>query len=206
MTRVSRHYALAAILILVLGGLTPGWAQTTNFSGTWMFDASKSNGTPELPSIGGSQGTAVRPPAGAPGAAPGGAGGGRQAPAGTFDPATGRRSPGVIDFNRLVIKQSPAEISLTFGGVELLYKLDGTERNISALNRAGFPPGKAAWDGGKLVLTTRQSVYKGKGEYVNLEGKEIYTLQNNVLAIDKVEMTRDGKTVTKKLVYNKASS
>jgi hypothetical protein len=206
MTGTSKHYPLAAMLVLAIGGAATARAQTTNFSGTWMFDAAKSTGTPELPSIGGSEGTAVGPPAGGAEAGRGRGGNGAPRPAGTFDPATGRRSPGVIDFNKLIIKQSSADINLTHGGVELLYKLDGTERNISALNRAGYPPGKAAWEGGKLVLTTRQSVYKGKGEYVTLERKEVYSLQGGILTIDKTEMTRDGKTITKKLVYTKATS
>ena len=112
MTRASKHCALAAMLILVFGGLTRGWAQTTNFSGTWMFDASKSNGSPELPSIGGSQGTAVRPAGGAAGGAPGGAGGGRQAPAGTFDPSTGSTNHIHVSSTRV----SPRSSALTISG------------------------------------------------------------------------------------------
>lgn len=192
MMKASLHCVLAVAFVWVTAP-APG-AQAPDFSGTWMFDASASTGMPKLPSIGGSIGSVV------------GAGGeGRAAPAGTFDPATGRRSPGTIDPNRLAIKQSPTELHVTNGGVELLYRLDGTEENISAIGRAGFPRGKAVWESGKVVITTRQSVYRGRGEYADLTGREVYSLEGDVLTIERTETNLEGKAETAKLVYRRAS-
>src|SRR5581483_11888469 len=113
-----------------------------DFSGAWMFDAAKSNGKPEPVSLAGGEAPDVAPDgqvAGGRGRAGGGGagqrGGGRAAAA----------KP--LDFYRLVIKPTPAEITLVEGGISLKWKLDGSEESISALGRAGYPKGKAAWDG-----------------------------------------------------------
>lgn len=190
------RYMLAATLVLVLGALTPGAAQTPDFSGTWVFDASKSVGTPTLPAIGGSQGTAVR------GDGRGGRGPGR---AGVFDPATGRTSRGPLDFNKMQVKQTPTEVQVVYGGVDLAYKLDGSTHNISAIMRPGFPQGKTTWDGKRLVITTSQQVYMGKGEFLTLTNKEVWSIDGNVLTIEKTETTRQRTTENTKLVYNRAT-
>src|SRR5205823_3835532 len=98
----------------------------------------RSQGAPTLPSIAGSGvNTAQRRSAG-----------GR---AGQFDPATGRVLTGDIGYDKLTVRQTPAELFVTYAGLELVYRLDGSKNNISAAARAGFPRGQVAWDGPKLV-------------------------------------------------------
>lgn len=198
MTQPSVRHVLAAALVLVLGAQAPGSAQTTDFSGTWVFDASRSVGTLTLPMIGGSQGTAVRD---------GGRGRRGRVPgrAGVFDPATGRISRGPLDFNRIEVTQTPTDVRVVWGGVELAYKLDGNRHNISAISRPGFPQGQTTWDGGKLVISTTQQVYVGKGEYLTLTNKEVWSLDGNVLTIEKTETTRQRTTEDAKLIFNRAT-
>ena len=198
MTQPPVRYLVAATLALVLVAAAAGSAQTPDFSGTWVFDAAKSVGTPTLPSIGGSQGTAVR----GDGRGGRGRGPGR---AGVFDPATGRISRGPLDFNRMQVTQTPTDVQVVYGGVELAYKLDGSRHNISAMSRPGFPQGQTTVDGGTLVINTTQQVYVGKGEYLTLTNKEIWSLNGNVLTIEKSETTRQGTTEDAKLVYNRAT-
>jgi hypothetical protein len=192
---------LAATFVLLLGAHAPALAQPPDFSGTWVFDASKSVGTPTLPAIGGSTGTGIQS-GGGPGG--GGRGGRGPLPAGTFDPATGRTSRGSLDFNRMTVKQTPTEVQVVWGGVELAYKLDGSRHNISAFNRPGFPQGQTAWEGKKLVVTYSTQVYAGKGEFLTLNGKEVWSLDGTVLTIEKTETTRQRTTENTKLVYSKA--
>ena len=184
---------VAVILLVYPAGVS---AQMPDFSGTWMFDAAASTGVPRLPAIGGS--------AGLPASALGGAG--RGAPAGTFDPNTGRRSIGQIDINQLVIKQSPADMQVRNGGIDLVYKLDGTEANISALRRPGFPRGKAVWEDATLVITTKQSVYIGNNQYEDRITREAYQLQDGTLVIQRNQPGPDGKPEEAKLVYRRAAS
>ena len=112
---------------------------------------------------------------------------------------------GFVDAFRLVIKQTPAEINLLDGGVSLAFKLDGSEQSISALNRAGYPKGKAAWDGSKLVLSTRQDVYVGHAQFDTRATKDVYSLDGGMLTIEKTDSFQ-GKTRSTKLVYSKATS
>ena len=188
MKRVS---AFAVVMLVTLGASGVA-AQTTDFSGTWTFDAARSQGAPTLPSIAGSGvNTAQSRSAG-----------GR---AGQFDPATGRVLTDIA-FNKLTVKQTPTDLFVAFAGLELVYKLDGSKNNISAAGRAGFPRGQVAWDGPKLVITAADSVYVGQGQYRELPSKEIWSLDGNTLTIDKTETTRAQATVHNVLVYTKATS
>ena len=106
----------------------------------------------------------------------------------------------------LMIKQSPTELRVSIGDANLKYMLDGTEENISAEGRAGFPKGKAAWKSGKLVISLSQEVFNAaKGDYQMVPGEEVYTLQGNTLMIEKSQTLLNGKVETKKLVYMKGS-
>lgn len=108
--------------------------------------------------------------------------------------------------NELEITQTPAAVKVKIGGVELIYRTDGTKGNISIDNRAGFPVGGAAWEGGKLVATLTQEVFSAaKSDYVKVPVKETYSLDNGVLTIERNRTHVDGKTDTQKLVYTKAS-
>ncbi len=186
-------YALATAVVGCLAVPSIGSAQTADFTGTWTYDAAKSTGVPELVSIGGSEGTAARGRAAgtAPGAVP---------------PAGRGRAARTVDSNRLVIKQTPAEINLLDGGVALRFMLDGSENSVSALNRPGYPKGKAAWEGGKLVLSTSQQVYIGKAQFAPRTTRWVYSVDAGVLTIDKTEVSPQGETKNEKLVYSKATT
>jgi hypothetical protein len=107
--------------------------------------------------------------------------------------------------NELVIAQNPKAVTIKIGGVDLIYRLDGTEGNISANGRAGFPVGKAAWDAGKLVATLTQEVFSAaKGNYVKVPLKEVYSVSGRVLTIERTVTHLDGKTENQKLVYTKS--
>lgn len=107
----------------------------------------------------------------------------------------------------LTIKQTPTELNVTIGDARLLYKLDGTEQNISAEGRAGFPVGKAGWEKGKLVINLMQEVFNAaKGDYFKVPGKEVYTLDRGVLTIEKSQTMVNGTIQTKKLVYTKTAT
>jgi hypothetical protein len=134
----------------------------------------------------------------------------------TFDKAKSQGAPTVprifnttgapAGSNELVITQSAAAVNVKIGGVDLIYRLDGTERNISANGRAGFPIGKASWDGGKLVATLTQEVFSAaKGNYVKVPVKEVYSVSGGVLTVERTVTHLDGKTENQKLVYTKAS-
>ena len=194
----SKYVLLAAALACGLAVPRVSQAQTPDFSGTWMFDPSKSVGKPETVSLAGGEAPEV-----APDGRIGGGGGGNAGNLGG-QPAGGREAK-PIDAFRQVIKQSPSEINIVDGGVALVFKLDGTEQNISALGRAGYPKGKAAWEGNKLVLTTRQDVYVGRAQFDTRTIKYIYSLDRGMLTIEKTDNFQ-GQTKTTKLVYNKAAT
>lgn len=109
--------------------------------------------------------------------------------------------------NELQITQTPTNVTVKIGGVELVYRTDGTEGNISADGRAGFPIGKAAWEGGRLVAVLTQEVFSvAKSDYVKVPIRETYSLADGVLTLERNRTHVDGKTDTQKLVYAKSSS
>jgi hypothetical protein len=109
--------------------------------------------------------------------------------------------------NQLLIKQTPAALNVKIGEVDLKYKLDGSEGNISADGRAGFPVGKATWEGGKLIVTLIQEVFSAaKADYVKVPLKEVYGVSNGVLTIERTMTHIDGTTDVQKLVYAKSPS
>lgn len=104
----------------------------------------------------------------------------------------------------LDVTQTPAAVTVKIGGVLLRYRVDGTEGNISAEGRAGFPSGKAVWEGGKLVATLVQEVFSAaKGDYLKVPVKEVYSVSGGMLTLQRTRTHLDGKTTTEKLVYNK---
>ena len=198
----SAKYAVAAATVAGCLALpSTGWAQATDFSGTWRFDEAKSTSTPELVAVGGSEGTAV-----ARGRAAGAAPGGAPPPPAPGRAGGGGRAVRAVDTNRMIIKQTPADINILDGGVALVYKLDGSENNVSALNRPGYPKGKATWEGSKLVLSTSQQVYIGKAQFAPRTTKQVYSADNGVLTIEKTETSAQGVVKTEKFVYSKVTS
>lgn len=109
--------------------------------------------------------------------------------------------------DELMITQTPAAVTIKIGGVVLIYRVDGTEGNISAEGRAGFPAGKATWEGGKLVANLVQEVFSAaKGDYVKVPLKEIYSVSDGTLTLERTRTHIDGKTTSERLVYTKATS
>jgi hypothetical protein len=108
--------------------------------------------------------------------------------------------------SKLVIKQTPTELRVDMGNVTLVYALDGSERNISAAERPGYPKAKAVWDGNKLVIAVTQNVFfAAKQDYVNVTGREVYQLDSGVLTIEKTQNMPNGTTQSTKLVYTKGA-
>jgi len=107
----------------------------------------------------------------------------------------------------LQITQTPAAVRVKIGGVELVYRLEGPEGNISADGRAGFPVGKAAWEGAALVATLTQEVFSpADSNYIKVPIRETYTLSDGLLIVERVRTHLGGKTDTQKLVYTKSAS
>jgi len=170
--------ALAGAILVASSG---AWAQTTSFAGTWVFDKEKSTGQPSLPAVAGSEGTAATAES---------------------NPWGGGRSR--VDIFRLVITQDADRITLLDGGVTVTYKLDGSTEKINP--RPGYPKGKAEWEGGSLVLSTREEVYIGNYQYAPHTNRTKYSLSDNVLTIDRTETFETGKSTTTHLVYHRAQT
>jgi hypothetical protein len=186
-----KHVRAAVVAAACVATAVVARAQTTDFSGTWNFDESKSVGKPELVGVAGSSGAEFT----LQGNQGGGGGGGGQ----------GRGAGGrVLNPNRLVIKQDATDLNVTEGGLSLVYKLDGSENNVSALMRPGYPKAKTAWDSGKLVITSSIQVYVGKGQFEPRTVKEVYTLSGDTLTIEKTGVTPAGEKIDHKLVYTRA--
>jgi hypothetical protein len=144
-----------------------------DFSGSWTLNQDKSD---PAPARGG-----------------GGGGGGRG----------GGRGGGVA--SQMVIKQTPAQLSIdrtmAQGSQAAAYKLDGSESTNTV--GAGEAKSKAMWDGSKLVITTSQTLQgRGGGDPINVEVKEVYSLNAGALTIERTQTTPMGSQ-TRKLVYDK---
>ena len=107
--------------------------------------------------------------------------------------------------NELVIVQTPAAVNMTVGGVEFIYALDGTERNISVEGRAGFPIGKASWEGQLLMVTLTQEVFSAaRADYVKVPVNETYSVSNGALTIRRTRTHLNETTTSEELVYMRA--
>jgi hypothetical protein len=157
-----------------------------DFSGTWTLDpeASGMTGTTGGGAPGGAPPAGTPPPAGAPG---GGGGGG------------GRGGGGALG-NGATIKQTADTLTIerTMGDnkITLTYKLDGTESKNTMMGRGGTPTESvsvAKFDGGKLVITTKQDM---GGQMV--ETTQTWSLAGNVLTVDSTGGRGPQKRVYKK--------
>ena len=207
MTRRIKSCVLSAAMACLLMVPSPAAAQTAIFAGTWTFDPSKSQGTPELPSVSDRINTGYGRQLG---------GTDRQAivvqaergalrPGARAVPEAGSVVAAPVDLNKLEVKQTATDLDLATAGFALRYKLDGTEDTISALRLPNWPKGKAAWDGNKLVLTTSRQGYMGRNEFAPRLTKEVFSVDGNVLTIETTETPPQGSPVTKKLVFNRVS-
>jgi hypothetical protein len=114
-------------------------------------------------------------------------------------------SPVVPFPSEIVVKQTAAELYVQAStvrqeGTTAVYKFDGTEVTV------GAPEGisekaKVAWDGSKLIITSRRSFTSPIGDVIT-DFKEVWTLNGNVLTIDKTQ-TADGHSDTVQAVFEK---
>ena len=120
-------------------------------------------------------------------------------------PNVAGNTPNIAFPSQIVVKQTPAEISVDSTSVRqqpvsAIYKLDGSKVTVQA------PPGisetgEASIDGGHLVITSRRSFSSPAGDIVN-DFKEVWTVTGNTLTIEKTR-TQSGDSITEKAVYDK---
>jgi hypothetical protein len=112
----------------------------------------------------------------------------------------------IIPFpSQIVVKQSPTELyvastSVRQAPVTATYKLDGSRVAVEA-SRGITETGEARWQGATLVITSRRSFSSPAGETV-VEFKEVWTLNGNVLTIEKTRI-EGGESTTEKAVYDR---
>jgi hypothetical protein len=112
----------------------------------------------------------------------------------------------IIPFpSQIVVKQSPTELyvastSVRQAPVTATYKLDGSRVAVEA-SRGIAETGEARWQGATLVITSRRSFSSPAGETV-VEFKEVWTLDGNVLTIEKTRI-EGGESTTEKAVYDR---
>lgn len=177
----STGYVLAALILAGVNVTTPLHAQTQDFSGTWKFDAARSQGEAPLPL--GSLRRANQPRAAV---------------------ARGASRPIDVDPTLRVIKQNGKDLTIASNGEELSFQIDGRERQASRRFGGVQTQGKAEWQGNSLIVTTSLEVYLGQEKgYVTVDARDAYSLAGDVMTIDRVETTREGTKVTSKLIYTK---
>jgi len=119
------------------------------------------------------------------------------------DPAPAGAGRGRGNPNEMVIARADDTITVTLGGANYIYNLDGSERT--------GPPGgetksKMAWDDGTLVVTWKREFFAGPDKgYVTSTGRDTYTRSANVLTVERTTALPGEPAQTRKTVYNKAS-
>jgi len=170
--------ALAALVALP----SIGWAQAkTNYSGTWTFDAGKSD----------------PPPARGRGGRGGGRGGGGGVPASL----TITQTPTQITIDRAM----PAGPMAPGATTSAVYRLDGSE-STNALGDVFLSKSKVSWDGANLVITTVKDMGLGPNGQMSEDLKEVFSLDGGVLSLTTTARNTPspaGSEQTRKLVYTK---
>ena len=190
---MKRAFIVAAALACLVGSAAAGWAQAKpDFSGTWTFNASKSDTAPAR--MGGGMPGGGMPGGGMPGGGMPGGGerGMRGGGGGMMEPAAS-----------VTITQTPAQLSVDRvmgqGTQTAVYKLDGGE-SMNAMG-PGEARSKASWDGAALVIVTTQTM-QGRGGAMTIESKEIYSRDGDLLTILTTRSTPMGPQ-TRKLIYTR---
>ena len=118
------------------------------------------------------------------------------------DPAPPSAGRGRGNPNVMVITKGDGTLTVSIGGANYIYNLDGSERT--------GPPGgetksKIAWDGGRLVVTWKREYFAGpeKG-YLTSSGRDTYTLAGTVLTVERMTNAPPQPQQTRKTVYSKA--
>ena len=162
--------ALAALVALP----AEGWAQAkTNFSGSWTFDATKSDPAPAV-------------------GRRGGGGGGRGGGGGVPMSLTITQTATQITIDR----------TMGQGLTSAVYKLDASE-STNALGDVFLSRSKVSWDGAKLVITTSKDMGIGPNGPLVEDLKEVYSLDGGVLTVVTTTHNPPASDQTRKLVYNK---
>ena len=162
--------ALAALVALPAST----WAQAkTDFSGTWIFDAARSDPAPPVGRRGGGGGGR-------------GGGGGVAASLSVTQTAT----------------QITIDRTMSQGATSGVYKLDASE-STNSLGDVFLSRSKTSWDGAKLVITTRKDMGLGPNGPLSEESKEVFSLDGGVLTIVATTRIAPASEQTRKLVYNR---
>jgi hypothetical protein len=151
------------IAAAILAVASVTFAQKPDFSGTWTLDAEASGM-----------------------AAGGGGGGGRGGGALGNGPSTVKQTADAITIERTMGENK----------VTLTYKLDGTESKNTMMGRGGAAMesvSTAKWDGGKLIITSKQDM---GGQAV--ETTQTWSLAGNVLTVESTGGRGPQKRVYKK--------
>ncbi len=168
---------LGVVVTAVLTSPGVGWTQAkTNFSGTWTFDATKSDPAPS--------------PVGRRGG-----GFGRGGGAGPANSVTINQTE-----SQVTIERSTGQA----GQTAAVYKLDGSE-STNLMGDVFLSRSTVAWDGPKLIISTTKDMGLGPNGPMSENTKEIYSLDGGVLTIVATTHNVPGTAQTRKLVYNKKS-
>lgn len=118
---------------------------------------------------------------------------------------TGGNTPVVTFPSEMVIKQTAGELhvegsTMRQDAITAVYKFDGSEVTV------GMPAGitekaRAAWDGNRLVITSKRSVSSIVGDIVT-DFRETWSLAGNVLTIEKTRIA-EGLSDTERAVFEK---
>lgn len=122
-------------------------------------------------------------------------------------PGIAGNTPNVAFPSQIVVKQTATEFVVASTSVRQApltanYKLDGSKINVEA-PRGLTEIGDAKFEGVNVVINTRRSFSSPAGDTV-VTFKEIWTVNGNVLTIEKSRI-EDGGNSTEKAVYDKTT-
>ena len=105
------------------------------------------------------------------------------------------RGRGGVPSNQIVIRQTPADISITRGAQNLTFQFDGTE---TFWFQQGEVRATLAWDGAKVVISWKKEVFApAEGAYVTTTGKDVYSLSGSELRQESTTVSPKGTTLIK---------
>ena len=99
----------------------------------------------------------------------------------------------------MIVKVAPAEVTvITDTGVNrnretTVYKLNAPEHEVPG-PLSWTSVAKAAWEGGKLVVNIAR-IIEGPAGPVRIEMKDVYTVQDDVLTIERTQGPQSWKSV-----------
>jgi hypothetical protein len=110
-------------------------------------------------------------------------------------PAGGGRGRGGLPPNQILIRQTPADLSIQRGAQTITYSFDGTETFAFI---QGEVRATAAWDGDKFVISWKKEFYAGPAQgYVTTTGKYVYSLAGSVLTEESTTVSPKSTTTSK---------